>query len=158
MPDRIIRTVHGPTGGLLVIIGAYLLGLGGWWLLVPTESRSAGVQWINDSAHIPITGLTSAHVAWWWTIIGAITLVGGLWSRRAWLERAAIGSAIFGPLLIAAVFIGAWVDGDAPTGGTAAWSYALPSVIVLWQVSHERRRTERGDTLTGPLPIISKGV
>ena len=25
MPDRIIRTVHGPTGGLLVIVGAYLL-------------------------------------------------------------------------------------------------------------------------------------
>ena len=29
MPDRIIRTIHGPTGGLLVIVGAYLLGRSG---------------------------------------------------------------------------------------------------------------------------------
>lgn len=154
MPDRIIRTVDGPTGGLLVIVGIYMLGLGWGWLARPTESRNSGVEWINDSAYIPLSGLTSEHVGWWWLLTGAVALLGGLLSKRKWLERAAIVAAIFGPLLIAGVFVGAWVDGDAPTGGTAAWSYALPASLVVWQLSHEKQRVERGEVLTAPIPTI----
>ena len=154
MPDRIIRTVDGPTGGLLVIVGIYLLGLGGWWLAQPTESRNSGVEWINESSYIPLSGLTSAHVGWWWLLTGAVALLGGLLSKRKWLERAGIVAAIFGPLLIAGVFVGAWVDGDAPTGGTTAWSYALPAALVVWQLSHEKQRVERGEVLTAPIPTI----
>lgn len=151
------RPTRGPTSGLLAVIGVYLAGLGVWWLMHPTESRSAGVQWINDSPLIPVTGLTSAHVAWWWVIGGAIALTGAVASRWSWAERAGVAAAIFCPSVVAAIFVGAWIDGDAPTGGTAAWSYCLPAALTIWHVSAERRRVERGDLATGTLPTIREG-
>ena len=134
MPDRIIRSVHGPTGGLLVVIGTYLAGLGIQWLASPSNSRAAGVEWINDNRYIPVDGLTSDHVAWWWIIGGTITLIGGLTSNQPFAERAAIAAGIFFPAIVAALFVGAWIDGSAPHGITTAWSYTLPSVLVACRV------------------------
>lgn len=157
MPDRIIRTVHGPTGGLLVVIGVYLAGLGAQWLLFPSSSRAAGVEWINRNSFVPVGSLTSDHVAWWWIIGGTITLIGGLASSRPLAERAAIAAGIFFPAIVAALFIGAWIDGTAPQGMTTAWSYALPSVIVAWQVSRERRRVETGEHIRTSTIPCAKG-
>lgn len=157
MPDRIIRTVHGPTGGLLVVIGVYLAGLGVQWLLSPSTSRAAGVEWINDNRYIPVDGLTSDHVAWWWIIGGAITLIGGLTSNQPFAERAAIAAGIFFPAIVAALFVGAWIDGSAPHGITTAWSYTLPSVLVAWQVSRERKRVETGEHIhTSTMPCVKE--
>ena len=59
----------------------------------------------------------------------------------------------FVPAIVAALFIGAWIDGSAPQGITTAWSYALPSVLVAWQVSRERRRVETGEHIhTSTIP------
>jgi len=157
MPDRIIRTIDGPTGGLLTIIGIYLTGLGVSWLIVPSTSREAGVEWVNRSAAIPVDGLTAMHIAWWWIIGGLVTLAGGIFSRCHWAERAAIAAGIITPGLVAALFIGAWVDGTAPTGAISAWSYMFPGVLISWQVSRERRAVEDGHLAhTGSLPIITR--
>ena len=157
MPDRIIRTVHGPTGGLLVVIGVYLAGLGIQWLASPSSSRAAGVEWINKNPHVPVDGLTSDHVAWWWIIGGAITLIGGLASNQPFAERAAIAAGIFFPAIVAALFVGAWIDGSASHGITTAWSYTLPSVIVAWQVSRERKRVETGEHIhTSTMPCVKE--
>lgn len=157
MPDRIIRTVHGPTGGLLVVIGTYLVGLGVQWLASPSSSRAAGVEWINENRYIPVDGLTSDHVAWWWIIGGTITLIGGLTSNQPLAERAAIAAGIFFPAIIAALFVGAWIDGSASHGITTAWSYTLPSVLVAWQVSRERRRVEAGEHIhTSTIPCVKE--
>ena len=157
MPDRIIRTVHGPTGGLLVVIGTYLAGLGIQWLASPSNSRAAGVEWLNENRYIPVDGLTSDHVAWWWIIGGAITLIGGLASNQPLAERAAIAAGIFFPAIVAALFVGAWIDGSAPHGITTAWSYTLPSVLVAWQVSRERKRVETGEHIhTSTMPSVKE--
>ena len=157
MPDRIIRTVHGPTGGLLVVIGVYLAGLGIQWLASPSSSRAAGVEWINENRYIPVDGLTSDHVAWWWIIGGAITLIGGLTSNQPLAERAAIAAGIFFPAIVAALFVGAWIDGSASHGITTAWSYTLPSVLVAWQVSRERRQVEAGEHIhTSTVPCVKE--
>ena len=157
MPDRIIRTIRGPVGGLSVILGLYLIGLGASWIILPSTSREAGVQWINHNTAIPITGLTAAHVAWWWVAGGLVALFGGMFSRCRWAERAAVAAAIFTPITVAALFIGAWVDGSASTGAISAWSYLLPAAIMLWQVSHERRRADPGALVTAPTPAPAHG-
>ena len=157
MPHRIIRTIHGPTGGLLVLIGIYLIGLGTQWILFPSSSREAGVEWINRNPMIPLTDLTSTHVAWWWLIGGTLTLTGGLASNIPTAERTAIAAGIFFPAIVAALFIGAWIDGTAPHGVTSAWSYALPSVVIAWQVSRERQRVERGEHMhTAAIPHVKE--
>lgn len=155
MPDRFIRTIDGTTGGLLTLVGIYLTGLGVSWLVVPTAGREAGVQWINDHWVIPIDGLTSGHVAWWWLVGGLVTFIGGILSRHHWAERTAIAAAIIAPLLVAALFVGAWVDGSASTGAVSAWSYALPAIIVSWHTSRQRRAAENGELHTGKLPTVT---
>ncbi|TFI01623.1 hypothetical protein [Micrococcus lylae] len=157
MPDRLIRTIDGPTGGLLTIIGIYLTGLGISWLRMPSTSREAAVEWVNRAPIIPISDLTATHIAWWWIIGGTLTLTGGILSRRHWAERTAIAAGIITPGLVSALFIGAWVDGTAPTGAISAWSYLLPAALISWQVSRERRAAEDGHLIrTGSLPTITR--
>lgn len=131
MPHRIIRTIHGTLGDILVIFGIYMTGLGLSWFALPTDSRESGVQWINESA-IPVTSLTSGHVAVWWIVGGVLTFVGGLFSQRPLFERVGVAAGIFFPFVVAGLFVGGWVDGAAHTGIISAWSYLVPSVVILW--------------------------
>lgn len=136
MPHRIIRTIHGTLGDILVIFGVYMIGLGLSWLALPTSSRDSGVQWINESA-LPVDGLTSAHVAWWWIVGGVLTLVGGLFSKRPLFERVGVAAGIFFPIVVAGLFVGAWADGASRTGIISAWSYLVPSAVILWQARQD---------------------
>lgn len=131
MPHRIIRTIHGTLGDILVIFGIYMIGLGLSWFALPTSSRESGVQWINESV-LPVNGMTSGHVAWWWIVGGTLTLVGGLFSRKSLLERMGVAAGIFFPFVVAGLFFGGWVDGASRTGIVSAWSYFVPSAVILW--------------------------
>lgn len=132
MPHRIIRTIRGTLGDILVIFGVYMIGLGLSWFALPTSSRESGVHWVNESV-LPVNGMTSGHIAWWWVVGGVLTLVGGLFSKRPKLERLGVATGIFFPFAVAVLFIGAWVDGASPTGIISAWSYLVPSAVILWQ-------------------------
>ena len=136
MPHRIIRTIHGTLGDILVIFGIYMIGLGLSWFLLPSNARESGVQWINESS-LPVTGLTSEHVAWWWIIGGVLTLVGGLFSQRPLFERVGVAAGIFFPIVVAGLFVGAWADGASRTGIISAWSYLVPSAVILWQARQD---------------------
>ena len=140
MPDRLIRTADGLLGGLLVINGLYLAGLGVSWFYQPTKTRAAGVEWINDSI-LPVT-LSWEHVAWFWILGGALSLLGGVLSKYPRWERTGVIAASMTPLIVSAVFVGAFIDGSAPTGVTAALSYAYAGAIPLWFIHHERRSAE----------------
>ena len=141
MPDRLIRTADGLLGGLLVINGLYLAGLGVSWFYQPTKTRAAGVEWINESI-LPITTLSWEHVAWSWILGGALSLLGGALSKRRRWERMGVIAASMTPLIVAAVFVGAFIDNSAPAGATTALSYAYAGAIPLWFIHHERRSAE----------------
>lgn len=154
MPHRIIRTIHGPLGAILVIFGIYMIGLGLSWFAVPTGSRESGVQWINESS-LPVTSLTSEHVAWWWIVGGVLTLVGGLFSRRPLLERVGVAAGIVFPFVVAGLFVGAWADGASRTGIISAWSYLVPSVVILWHAFQSESDPEEIRVVTSQMDQVS---
>ena len=141
MPDRLIRTADGLLGGLLVINGLYLASLGVSWFYQPTKNRVAGVEWINDSI-LPITTLSWEHVAWFWILGGTLSLLGGVHSKRRGWERMGVVAAVMTPLIVSAVFIGAFIDNSAPFGVAAALSYTYAGAIPLWFIHRERRSAE----------------
>ena len=63
--------------------------------------------------------------------------MGGLFSRRAFFERVGVAAGIFFPIVVAGLFVGAWADGATRTGIISAWSYLVPSAVILWQARQD---------------------
>ena len=73
MPDRILRTSAGVLGGFIIILGLTYVWLGITWLISPTPTRLAGIEWAPINAHT---------VGIWWVAGGLVALIGGAWSVR----------------------------------------------------------------------------
>lgn len=122
MPDRVLRSSAGVLGGLFIILGATYVWLGLTWIITPTPTRLAGIEWAGLAGHI---------VGAWWILGGLVSTIGGALSRNA--RYAGIGSAaaILTPLLVAALF--AWSVGQGNTRGyITAGSYAPYAAIAAW--------------------------
>lgn len=141
MPHR--RIYRRDVGSWAILIGIYCLYLGVTWLLYPTDSRSAGVEWINRSA-FPVAGLSATHVAVWWMIGGVLSVVGGVFSRIKTLSVLSIASSIFFPSIVAVVFFGGWVDGSTRTGLVSAGSYFFPAIVMIHVIWRESSRLRKG--------------
>lgn len=133
MPHRLLRPTRSPIAGLIIIMGAYYTLLGASWLVWPTDSRGAGVEWINTS--VPNLTLQAGHVAAWWILGGVTAIVGGALEARRTLGYIGLAAALITPLIVVALFIGSWVDGSSHTGLISALSYILPPAVLLWHVS-----------------------
>lgn len=156
MPNRILKTVHGNIGSTILIVGIYMLGLGITWLIYPTNTRDSGVEWVNESS-LPIYGLTAHHVAWWWIISGMAGILGGMFSNNRYMERLGIFATTFAPMLVALLFLGAWVDDVSHTAIISFWSYSFVTAIVLREVSvqHPGVSKKSLEEITGEMEVIS---
>ena len=141
MPHR--RQYRRDVGGWATLIGIYCIYLGVTWFLFPTNSRASGVEWINKSP-IPITGLSAYHVAIWWMVGGAISLIGGILSRHKLMSVLSIIASIFFPSIVAVIFFGSWVDKSTETGLVSAGSYLFPAAVMMHAIYRESQRLRKG--------------
>lgn len=111
MPERIIRTVDGFHGGVLVITGLWYSALGFTWLALPLETRQEGLSWI------PIGWMNTASLGVAWVLVGVLAFIVGLVSRshRKW-EYTAYWAVIALPLVTSTWFAIAQFVGAAPRG------------------------------------------
>lgn len=125
MPDRIIPTIDGKRGGLLVILGIWYGLVGLSYVVTVTPSRERAFQWL------PIF-LDSTELGWLWIIISALIGTYGLVSNRhdQW-ERAAYGLAIVPPALWAAIFAVSWAVYGNPHGWVSAVTYSAWVAVIL---------------------------
>lgn len=133
MPDRLIRSADGFYGGLLILLGVYYLGMAYSWAVTHSESRAAGISWLE----IPDWAVHPYTIAVLWAVAGIVCVIGGAFSRHRFAALTAGLAAVLIPFIIGAFFASAWVltgygNADAPTGLTTAWSYWLPAVIAGW--------------------------
>lgn len=122
MPDRILRSSAGVLGGLTIILGLTYLWLGITWVLAPTETRLAGIEWAGLAAHL---------VGTWWIIGGAAAIIGGAWSRHALAAAVGASAAMVTPAVVAALFMVSMWHGNT-RGIITAGSYLPYGVIAAW--------------------------
>lgn len=140
VPDRIIRSSAGVLGGLLIILGVTYAWLGLTWILTPTQTRLAGIEWAGIAAH---------YVGLWWLTGAAAILIGGALSRRPVCAGIGTALAVLTPLAVAALFAWSVAEGNA-RGWITAGSYAPYAVLAAWVAVRSPRVSEAaiGDATT----------
>lgn len=143
MPDRVLKYADGIYGGLLVLLGVYYLGMGVSWVIYPSQSRVAGVEW----AGVPDWAIHPWSVAAAWFFAGLVCIIGGAFTRTRWVEVFVGQVAVLVPFVLGAFFATAWAltfygYAHAPNGLTTAWSYWLPAVIAGWGFARAPRHVQ----------------
>ena len=136
MPDRILRTSAGVLGGFTIILGLTYAWIGITWLISPTPTRLAGIEWAPINAHT---------VGIWWVAGGLVALIGGAWSVRPVAAGIGAFAAILTPAVVAGIFlVSVWHGNDHGliTAGSYA-PYALLAAWVTWRAGRSSEDTAR---------------
>ena len=132
MPDRILRTSAGVLGGFIIILGLTYTWLGITWLISPTPTRLAGIEWAPINAHT---------VGIWWVAGGLVALIGGAWSARPVAAGIGAFAAILTPAVVAGIFlVSVWHGNDR--GLITAGSYAPYALLAAWVTWRSGRASE----------------
>lgn len=129
--------------GWAIVVGLYCIFLGITWFLFPTNSRVAGVEWINESA-FPISTLSSHHVAAWWMVGGAFSVVGGVLGKYKPWGMLSVVASIFFPSIASVIFFGSWVDNHTGPGLVFAGSYLFPAVVMIYAICRGAYQLRKG--------------
>lgn len=137
-------------GGIALILGAVYTWLGVTWLLTPTETRLAGIEW---------AGLTGDYIGAWWIAGGILSIIGALAVRNARRFSIAIFATIVTPMVVAALFFWSIFHGN-PRGHITFGSYIPYSIIaafIYWISARLQLASVREQqTDTNPLPVITR--
>ncbi|OMH30662.1 hypothetical protein [Tersicoccus sp. Bi-70] len=145
MPDRLIRTADGLTGGMLVVLGLCQAVVGVSWWVWPTAGRLAAVDWL------PVTAGTSTGLGWWLVSAGTITALGGALSRHRRLEVTAFVANTIGHFWVAFLYVvgGAAGSASAATAGPGAiWYLVLLTLGVYVAVRYPRETAQNREEPT----------
>lgn len=127
-------------GGLFVILGCTYVWLGLTWIITPTPTRMAGIEW---------AGLAGHYVGAWWILGGLVALAGGLLAARArWAGWGAF-AAIVTPLVVACLFAWSVAEGNS-RGWITAGSYAPYALIAAWATARTARTLRESAQSTTP--------
>lgn len=114
-------------GGLYMILGCVYIWLGLTWLVTPTQTRMAGIEWAGLAAHF---------IGVWWIVGGAVTLAAGFFNGNTRLIGFGAAAAVLTPLFVAGLFAWSVAMGNG-RGLITAGSY-LPygavAAFVTWSV------------------------
>ena len=132
MPDRILRSSAGVLGGFIIILGLTYAWLGITWLISPTPTRLAGIEWAPIGSHT---------VGIWWIAGGLVALIGGAWSVRPVAAGIGASAAILTPAVVAGLFlVSVWHGNDH--GIITAGSYAPYALLAAWATWRSGRASE----------------
>lgn len=137
-------------GGVAIILGAVYTWFGMNWLVTPTQTRLAGIEW---------AGLAGHYIGAWWIAGGIFSILGALVVRNTRLFSIAIFAAIVTPLVVAALFFWSIFHGNL-RGYITAGAYIPYSVIaafIYWISSRlQLASVQEQHTDTSPLPVITR--
>lgn len=136
MPHRIIKTIDGRHGAVLVLAGAMFAPVSVSFMFVRNEGRAQVLSWIP--------WLELWHLGLVFTVASAAGLIIGLWSKH--LPPKVVGwgylSVMLPPTTIAAVFLIAAILGISP-GGWITFCYAAGWSALLYLCSAWPNETPR---------------
>lgn len=129
MPYRLIRTIDGKRGGILLISGLHYI-LIGLTNILTSESRSLDLafQWLP--AH-----LNANELGWLWIVSGVLQVAASLFPRKCQAcESAGFVSAIVTASLWSLIFLISTVFGN-PYGARGGVAYGLVAVLMYYVTS-----------------------
>lgn len=138
-------------GGVALILGVVYIWMGATWIITPTQTRLAGIEW---------AGLAGHYIGLWWIIGGVIAALGALFVKNNKFFGVALFSTIATPTAVAALFFISVFHGNLRGYITAGsyLPYGIISAYVFWVSARSQLASLKDQRVhTGALPIIPRG-
>ena len=129
-------------GGLYMILGIVYMWLGLTWIVTPTQTRLAGIEWAGLAAHF---------IGAWWIAGGAATFAAGFFNGNTRLVGFGAATAVLTPLFVSGLFAWSVLMGNERGFITAGsyLPYGVVAAFVTWSIGRlhlDALRREREQT------------